>query len=196
MQPEPGAPQPRTPPAVRVSTVPMDLIQTDGPPQLFPVEGANLLQVKNTDEPIFLDLKANQYYVLLSNQWLTAKSLYGPWAAVAAQNLPPDLAKMPPAALTAVHAALPPEAAAAQPPAATAAQPPAPVVAAPYEPPPPPVEMMPPSPGPDYYWSDGYWNWGPAGWIWIGGRWTIGFGPGWRGPGRPWHGLGHGRRWR
>ena len=80
MPPEPGAPQLTTPPAVRVSTVPMDLIQTDGPPQLFPVEGANLLQVKNTDEPIFLDLRANEYYALLSNEWLTAKSLYGPWA--------------------------------------------------------------------------------------------------------------------
>ena len=100
MQPEPGMPQPKTPPAVRVSTVPMDLIETDGPPQLFPVEGANLLQVKNTDDAIFLDLKASQYYVLLANQWFTAKSLYGPWAAVAAQNLPADLAKMPAGALT------------------------------------------------------------------------------------------------
>lgn len=199
MQPAPGFPQPKMPPAVRVSTVPMYLIQTDGPPQLFPVEGANLLQVKNTDDPIFLDLSANQYYVLLSNQWFTAKSLYGPWAVVAAQNLPRDLANMPPAALTAaVHAEPSPEAAAAAPapPAAAPTQPQAPVAAAPYEPPPPPVEVMPASPGPDYYWSDGYWDWGPAGWIWIGGRWAIGFGPGWIGPGHPWHGWGHGRRWR
>ena len=53
-------------------------------------------------------------------------------------------------------------------------QPPGPVAAAPYEPPPPPVVVIPPSPGPDYYWSDGYWNWGPTGWIWFGGRWSIG----------------------
>jgi hypothetical protein len=173
----------------------MDLIQTDGPPQLFPVEGANLLQVKNTDDPIFLDLRANQYYALIANQWFTAKSLYGPWAAVAAQNLPPDLAKMPPAALTATHAAPGAEAAAAQP-AAPPAQPQAPMAAAPYDPPPPPVEAMPPSPGPDYYWNDGYWNWGPTGWVWIGGRWAIGVGPVWIGPGHPWGGWGHGRRWR
>jgi hypothetical protein len=198
MQPEPGAPQPKTPPAVRVSTVPMDLIQTDGPPQLFPIEGANLLQVKNTDDAIFLDLTTSQYYVLLSKQWFKSKSLYGPWAAVAAQDVPADLAKMPPSALTATHAAPPPESPAAQPsaPAAPATQPPAPVAAAPYEPPPPPVEVIPPSPGSDYYWSDGYWYWGPAGWVWFGGRWTIGFGPGWIGPGRPWHGWGHGRGWR
>jgi hypothetical protein len=203
MLPEPGMPQPKTPPAIRVSTVPVDLIQTDGPPQLFPVEGASLLQVKNTDDAIFLDLKANQYYALLANQWFTAKSLYGPWAAVAVQNLPADLAKMPASALTATHVA-PPEAAAAQQPAAAPMPQPAapqpqgaPVAAAPYDPPPPPVEMMPPSPGSDYYWSDGYWNWGPTGWIWIGGRWSIGYGPGWIGPGRPWHGWEHGgRRWR
>jgi hypothetical protein len=198
MRPEPGVPQPKMPPAVRVSTVPMDLIQTDGPPQLFPVEGANLLQVKNTDDPIFLDLRANQYYVLIANQWFTAKSLYGPWTAAAAQNLPPDLAKMPPSALTATHVAPAPEAAAAPaaPPGAPPAQPQAPYAAAPYDPPPPPVEVMPPSPGPDYYWNDGYWNWGPTGWFWIGGRWAIGVGPGWRGPGHPWGGWGHGRRWR
>ncbi len=198
MLPEPGMPQPATPPAIRVSTVPMDLIETDGPPQLFPVEGASLLQVKNTDDAIFLDLKVSQYYVLLANQWFTAKSLYGPWAAVAAQNLPPDLAKMPAGALTATHAAPPPDAAGAPPPAAAPMQPQgAPVAAAPYEPPPPPVEVMPPSPGSDYYWSDGYWDWGPTGYVWIGGRWSVGFGPGWRGPGRPWHGWEHGgRRWR
>jgi hypothetical protein len=197
MRPQPGNPQPKMPPAIRVSTVPMDLIQTDGPPQLFPVEGANLLQVKNTDDLIFLDLSANQYYALASGQWVTAKSLYGPWAAVAAQNLPADLTNLPPAATTAVHAAPSPEAAAAAPapPAPTPPQPQGPVAAAPYEPPPPPVEVIPASPGPDYYWTDGYWDWGPAGWIWIGGRWAVGFGPGWIGPGHPWHGWGHGR-WR
>jgi hypothetical protein len=196
--PEPGAPAPASPPALRVSTVPMELIQTDGPPQLFPVEGANLLQVKNTDDPIFLDLNTSQYYVLLSNQWLASKSLYGPWAVVAAQDLPPSLAKLPAAALTPAQPVASPEAAAAPPaPAAPPAAPPGepPIAAAPYEPPPPPVEVIPPSPGPDYYWSDGYWYWGPTGWVWIGGRWAIGFGPGWVGP-RHWHGWGYGRHWR
>jgi hypothetical protein len=194
MQPEPGAPAVNTPPAVRVSTVPMELIQTNGPPQLFPVAGANLLQVKNTDDAIFLDLNTSQYYVQLSNQWFTSKSLYGPWAAVAAQDLPPSLTKLPAAALTPVAAAPASEAAAAQPaPPEANAQAEAPVAVAPYEPPPPPVEVMPPSPGPDYYWSDGYWDWGPAGWIWFGGHWRTGFGPGRIGPGPGWHGWGRGR---
>ena len=65
MQPQPGAAPLKTPPAVRVSTVPTELIETDGPPQLLPVEDTSLLQVKNTDDVIFLDLKTNRYYVLL-----------------------------------------------------------------------------------------------------------------------------------
>ena len=46
-------------------------------------------------------------------------------------------------------------------------------------PPAPRVEVIPPPPGPDYYWVPGYWNWNGTTWIWIGGSWVI----------RPWHGA-------
>ena len=37
-------------------------------------------------------------------------------------------------------------------------------------PPPLRVETPPPSPGPDYVWTEGYWNWDGGRYVWIGGR--------------------------
>ena len=39
-------------------------------------------------------------------------------------------------------------------------------------PPPLRVETPPPSPGPDYVWTEGYWNWDGGRYVWIGGRWN------------------------
>lgn len=86
----------QTPPAIYVSTVPAELIQSDGQPQFLPIEGTELLQVKNSDNIIFMEVKTNDYYVLLSGRWFKAKSLIGPWAFVPGKDLPPDLAKIPP----------------------------------------------------------------------------------------------------
>jgi len=40
-------------------------------------------------------------------------------------------------------------------------------------PPPPPaqVDVVPPSPGPDYVWIGGVWVWGPGHWVWSAGHW-------------------------
>lgn len=39
---------------------------------------------------------------------------------------------------------------------------------------PPPLryEVQPPMPGPDYAWTDGYWNWGGNSYAWVPGRWA------------------------
>ena len=54
-------------------------------------------------------------------------------------------------------------------------------------PPPVPDEVIPVAPGPDYYWTPGYWGWN-GGWIWIGGSWGFRGGYGWGG--RGWYGHG------
>ena len=38
---------------------------------------------------------------------------------------------------------------------------------------PPPLryEVPPPSPGPDFLWIDGYWNWVGSRYVWVPGRW-------------------------
>ena len=97
MQPEAGAAAPETPPAVYVSTVPAELIQTDGAPQFIPVPGTGLLQAQNSDDAVFLDPQALQYYVLISGRWFKSVSLQrGPWAFVSARELPADFARIPP----------------------------------------------------------------------------------------------------
>ena len=52
------------------------------------------------------------------------------------------------------------------------------------EPPPPQVEVVPVSPGPDYLWTPGWWSWNGGAWFWIGG--------GWHHPVRPGHVWFHG----
>jgi hypothetical protein len=49
------------------------------------------------------------------------------------------------------------------------------IVEAPASPPaaPPQVEVVPVSPGPNYYWVPGYWAWRGGGWIWIRGTWVL-----------------------
>jgi hypothetical protein len=96
IEPSPGGTPPGTPPTIYVSTVPAEVIQTDGQPEFLPIEGTDLLQAKNSDDIIFMDLKTNDYYVLISGRWFKAKSLNGPWAFVPGKDLPSDLAKIPP----------------------------------------------------------------------------------------------------
>jgi hypothetical protein len=175
------------PPALRVSTVPAELIQTAGPPQMLPVEGAFLLRVRNTADSIFVDLNTNLHYVQVSGRWYRARSLYyGPWEAVPADSLPADFAKLPAAAEPATPPAPPVFAAQPQfpPPAAIVTPPDTYAV---QQAPPPPIEVIPACPSPEYVWTGGYWDWGAGGWIWIGGRWGIGRDVGpigvWFGPG-------------
>jgi WXXGXW repeat (2 copies) len=40
-------------------------------------------------------------------------------------------------------------------------------------PPPLPVYAQPPLPGPGYFWTPGYWAYGPAGYYWVPGTWVL-----------------------
>ena len=84
-------------PEVIVSTVPAELLVTDGDPQYTPINGTNLLFVTNTESNIFMDTGSQEYYTLLSGRWFKSKSLKdGPWSYVAPDKLPGDFAKIPP----------------------------------------------------------------------------------------------------
>jgi hypothetical protein len=83
-------------PAIYMSTVPAELIQTEGEPELAPIEGTNLLWVKNTTSIVLMDTRDQYYYVLLSGRWFRSKSLEkGPWEYVPRDKLPADFAKVP-----------------------------------------------------------------------------------------------------
>ncbi len=83
-------------PEILVSTVPTELLVTQGEPQYTPISGTNLLYVSNTENQIFMDTATQDYYALLSGRWFKTKSLVsGPWAYVAPTQLPADFAKIP-----------------------------------------------------------------------------------------------------
>jgi hypothetical protein len=83
-------------PTIYVSTIPAELIQTEGDPNMVPIEGTDLMQVQNTDNALFLSESDQHYYVLLSGRWFKASSVVGPWEFVPYKELPNDFAKIPP----------------------------------------------------------------------------------------------------
>src|SRR5439155_1445963 len=82
------------PPRIIVSQGPALLVRIDGQPVLREVVWADILQVTNTDDDLFLYTPQQDYYVLLSGRWFRAKSLEGPWEYVAT-GLPGDFARIP-----------------------------------------------------------------------------------------------------
>jgi len=92
----PGTNAPSATPAVFVSTVPAELIQSEGPANLVPIEGTQLMQVQNSDDALFFYDPNQRYYVLISGRWFDASSLRGPWGFVPYNELPKDFAKIPP----------------------------------------------------------------------------------------------------
>ncbi|WPP49814.1 hypothetical protein [Catalinimonas niigatensis] len=83
------------PPEILVSTVPAELIQSEGEPQFASIEGTSLLYMSNTDNDIFMDIDSQQYYIVLSGRWYTSRSLYGAWQYHPSDQLPEDFASIP-----------------------------------------------------------------------------------------------------
>lgn len=84
------------PPAILVSTVPTELIQTNGQPQMLPVSGTQLLSMNNADHAVFMNPDNNDFYVLISGRWFRGPGLKGPWAFVPSDALPADFARISP----------------------------------------------------------------------------------------------------
>jgi hypothetical protein len=80
-----------------ISTVPAELIQSDGSPDLQPVSATALRYVSNSGHPILMDTTTKLYYMLLSGRWYRSDSLNenGQWQYVAADQLPWDFARIP-----------------------------------------------------------------------------------------------------
>ncbi|MEX0958868.1 MAG: hypothetical protein WDZ63_06225 [Burkholderiales bacterium] len=84
-------------PAIFVSTVPAELLQTDGAPEYSPVGDTRLLYVINSPQSIFFDLESQQHYALISGRWFRSPRLDLPdWFHVPAAQLPADFAMIPP----------------------------------------------------------------------------------------------------
>ncbi len=83
------------PPKVIVSTEPTELISSKGKPEFAPLTGTDLLYMSNTDSDVLMDIKKQEYYVLLSGRWFMSKKMEGPWKYVPGDKLPEDFAKIP-----------------------------------------------------------------------------------------------------
>ncbi len=82
-------------PEIIVSTVPAELLLTQGKPEMKPIAGTQLLYVSNTTGDILFDLNNQSYYVPLTGRWYQARSLDGPWKFIDGDDLPKDFAKIP-----------------------------------------------------------------------------------------------------
>jgi hypothetical protein len=83
-------------PEIVVSTEPAELVATDGKMKFAPIEGTGLLYVTNTPARLFMRIKDQHYYILISGRWYVAKKIKGPWQYVNSENLPDDFRKIPP----------------------------------------------------------------------------------------------------
>jgi hypothetical protein len=88
-------PGPATPPAVLVATEPTELIVTDGRPEYSPMPGGELLYVENTESDILVEIASQRHFLLLGGRWFAAPSLSGPWAYMAADQLPSSFQSIP-----------------------------------------------------------------------------------------------------
>jgi hypothetical protein len=83
-------------PEVIAATEPTELIVTQGPAQYVPISGTDLLYVKNTESDVFIDIRTQLHYVLLSGRWYQKAAGKGAaWAYVPPEHLPPDFARIP-----------------------------------------------------------------------------------------------------
>ena len=82
-------------PVVHVATSPTELIVTDGQPDYVPIDGTNLLYVKNTTGRVFKSISDQKTYLVVSGRWFSAPGPEGPWTYVAFDDLPKDFASIP-----------------------------------------------------------------------------------------------------
>ena len=83
-------------PTVFLSTVPTELLMTQGQPKFATIAGTNLRYVENSKNDIFVDNSSDMFYILVSGRWFRSNSLLnGPWSYVTAADLPPDFAEIP-----------------------------------------------------------------------------------------------------
>jgi hypothetical protein len=82
-------------PAVFIATSPTELLVTEGEPEWTPVDGTDLLYVRNTTGNVFKDLNDQRTYILISGRWYSASSESGPWEYVPGGRLPAAFSKIP-----------------------------------------------------------------------------------------------------
>ena len=81
---------------IMVTTVPTELVVSDGEPKYTPIKDTDLSYMSNTDSDVFLENDPRRYFILVSGRWFTSPSLDGPWSYAGSDKLPAGFAKIPP----------------------------------------------------------------------------------------------------
>jgi hypothetical protein len=82
-------------PTIYVSTVPTELIVTDGPARFVPFVGTSLEYVENTTAHVFREPTDGEFFVFASGRWYRSWTTDGPWRLAVTRDLPADLASIP-----------------------------------------------------------------------------------------------------
>lgn len=81
-------------PEIVVVHKPTELVVSAGKAEFSPVTN-DLLSMSNTDSNVFMDVKSQKYFLIISGRWYRADSMTGIWHYVAADTLPATFAEIP-----------------------------------------------------------------------------------------------------
>lgn len=82
-------------PKIIVATKPTELISCKGKPEFTPIDKTSLMYVSNTESDLFIEIKSQQYYVLLAGRWYKSKTLEKGWKYIKSTDLPKTFSKIP-----------------------------------------------------------------------------------------------------
>ena len=82
-------------PQIVISHVPAELVVSVGKASFQPLT-ETLLVMNNTESDIFMDVKSQHYFLVVSGRWFSASSMKGKWNYVASDALPKSFQDIPP----------------------------------------------------------------------------------------------------
>ena len=81
-------------PKIVVSHRPAELVVSVGKASFVPLTDS-LLAMNNTESNVFMDVKSQHYYLVISGRWYRAESMKGKWQFVASDKLPASFQDIP-----------------------------------------------------------------------------------------------------
>lgn len=85
---------PENAPEVVVAHEPTELVVSEGKAKFEPLTG-DLLAMSNTDTSVFMDVKEQHYYMVISGRWYMASSMESTWNYIESDSLPGSFAEIP-----------------------------------------------------------------------------------------------------
>ncbi|MFT5702153.1 MAG: hypothetical protein ACI8ZB_005064 [Desulforhopalus sp.] len=81
-------------PEIVVVHEPTELVVSEGKAAFAPLTG-DLLAMSNTDTSVFMDVKEQKYYMVISGRWYQAPSMEATWSYIESDGLPLSFAEIP-----------------------------------------------------------------------------------------------------